>query len=98
MCVVVRILTRAVGLARTMPAEKPNIVHHRGGTCHPLHRDRAGVDTVRVETNTKQDICAALRSFDQRFRSADALKRRCPIRYNDLCAVGMQSYEDSVGS
>src|SRR5947209_7142693 len=96
-CVVIRILARAVRLARAMPAEKPNIVHHRRGTCHPLDRDCPWVDAVRIETNTEQDIRAALRGFDQRFRSADALKRRCPIRYDDLGSVRVQSDEGRVG-
>ena len=96
--VVVRILARTVGLARSVPAEKPNIIHHRRGTCHPLHRDCAGVDAIRVEANTKQDIRAALRSFDQRFWSADALKRRRPIRHDDLGTVWLHPDESRVGS
>src|SRR4029453_1259501 len=44
------------GLVCSVPAEKPKIIHHRGGTCHPLHRNCAGVDAIRVEANTKQDI------------------------------------------
>ena len=97
-CVVIRILARAVGLARSVPAEKPNIVHHRRSACHPLHRECARVDAIRVETNTKQDVRAALRSFDQRFWSADALKRRCPIRHDDLGTVWLHPDESSVGS
>src|SRR5713226_8409197 len=96
--VVVRILARTVGLARSVPAEKPNIINHRRGTCRPLHRDCAGVDAIRVEANTKQDIRAALRSFDQRSWSADALKRRCPIRHDDLGTAWLHPDESRIGS
>src|SRR5258708_20159808 len=62
----VRIFARTVGLSRSVPAQKPNIINYRPCTFHPLHPDFAGGDAIRVNANAKPDILAAPPSFHYR--------------------------------
>ena len=96
MRVVVDILARAVDLRGAVAAQKADVVHHRILARHPLQRDRSCVDAVGVDTDSREDVGAALRRLDDGLRRPDALEGSSPVRQYERGGAGVQAHQHAV--
>ena len=87
---------RGVRIDGAVTAKEAHVVEQGIFAGHPLCGNGARIDAVGVETDSGDDVCAALGRFEQRLGSADTLERRSSVGKQDARDAGMQADEDRV--
>ncbi len=95
---IVRIFACAIRLGGAVPAEKPNIVHHRARTGLPECRHGAWIIPAGIKPDSDDNVAAALGRFQEGFGAPDALITRRAVRQYNLRRARMQSDQRGVGS
>src|SRR6266478_6975930 len=85
--------TRLHGAVTT---EEADVVDHRIAAGHPLCGHGTRIDAIGVETDASEDVCAALRRFQQRLWAANTLECGCAVGDQDARDAGMQTDENRV--
>src|SRR4029077_17640195 len=96
-CPDLTVLRRAcVWINGAVPAQEANVIHHRICAGHPLRGHCTRINAVRVKSDARHDISPALRSFQQRLRASDTLKRGSRISQKYSRYAGVQADEHRV--